>query len=63
MERLTSRKLVAAIAGMVAIGTVVLLVGVFPDASEFADKALVALGAITLTAIGAQAVIDNTRGG
>ncbi len=62
MEKLTSRKLTAALFGMVAICTMVLLVGLYPEAQEFAGKALVALGAVTLTAIGAQAVIDNLAG-
>lgn len=61
MNHLTSRKLVAAIMGMVAICTLVLLVGLYPETREFAGKALVALGGVILTTIGAQTIIDNVN--
>lgn len=59
MNHLTSRKLVAAIGGMIAVCILVLLVGLYPPTTEFAGKALFALSGIVLAAIGAQTIIDN----
>lgn len=63
MERLTSRKLVIAIFTIVAAVSLVLLVGLFPDVSEFASKALVAVATVGLAALGGQFVLDNLNGG
>lgn len=62
MSNLSSRKLAACIAGLVAICT---LAGfaVFAGPMLDFDKALVAVSGITLTAIGAQALVDGSGKG
>ena len=62
MERLTSRKLAIAIITIVASVALVPLVGFFPDVSDFASKALVAVATVGLAALGGQFLLDNLNG-
>jgi hypothetical protein len=60
MEKFTSRKLIACLGGLIAIVAVVTIQGVAAAllAGDL-DKVLLAITTITLTAIGAQAIIDK----
>ena len=62
ITKLTSRKLAAALGGMVAVVLVAVLVGYAGLDVEFADKALLGIGSIALAAIGAQTMLDNIGG-
>ncbi len=62
LGKLTSRKLAAAITGMVAIIGLTVVVALYPETQEFAGKALIALGGVILTAIGAQTLLDTAKG-
>lgn len=63
MEKLTSRKLAIAIITIIALVALVPLVGYFPDVSDFAGNALIAVATVGLTAIGGQFLLDNLKGG
>lgn len=62
-NKLTSRKLAMGIVGIIALVGLTLIVGFYPATAEFAEKVVLGIGAITLTAIGAQAVLDQIAKG
>jgi hypothetical protein len=58
----TSRKLIALIAGLISVVTVVGFAAFGPQGTFDLDKALLAVSTMTLAGIGAQAMIDSKNG-
>lgn len=62
MGKLTSRKLAIACLTIVAVVVLVLVVGQYPETSDFAGKALLAVTSVGLAALGGQFLLDNLNG-
>lgn len=62
MQNLSSRKLIAALGGVIAVCVVSGFV-VFGGALADFDKVLLAITTITLAAVGAQAIVDSKANG